>query len=205
MVTLPPTANHERDRAARERCAMTMYVAGEWRGATARRRSGARSTGRSSASSRSPSADDAERAVTAAVEGARAMRSALGVGALRDPAPRRRLLERERRGARPHDRVRGRASRSSRRAARRRGSLRSCARARPRARGCTARRCRSTRRRTAPASSRSRSGSRAASSSRSRRSTIPALLVAHKVGPALAAGNAVVLKPARQTPLTALF
>ena len=30
----------------------------------------------------------------------------------------------------------------------------------------------------------------------------PALLVAHKIGPALAAGNAVVLKPARQTPLT---
>ena len=33
----------------------------------------------------------------------------------------------------------------------------------------------------------------------------PAMLVVHKVGPALAAGNAVVLKPARQTPLTALF
>jgi glyceraldehyde-3-phosphate dehydrogenase (NADP+) len=33
----------------------------------------------------------------------------------------------------------------------------------------------------------------------------PALLVAHKVGPALAAGNAVILKPARQTPLTALW
>ncbi len=33
----------------------------------------------------------------------------------------------------------------------------------------------------------------------------PAMLVIHKVGPALAAGNAVVLKPARQTPLTALF
>jgi acyl-CoA reductase-like NAD-dependent aldehyde dehydrogenase len=32
----------------------------------------------------------------------------------------------------------------------------------------------------------------------------PALLVAHKLGPALAAGNAVVLKPARQTPLTSL-
>lgn len=32
----------------------------------------------------------------------------------------------------------------------------------------------------------------------------PALLVAHKIGPALATGNAVVLKPARQTPLTAL-
>ncbi|HLA80479.1 MAG TPA: aldehyde dehydrogenase family protein [Thermoleophilia bacterium] len=32
----------------------------------------------------------------------------------------------------------------------------------------------------------------------------PFLLVAHKVGPALAAGNAVVLKPASATPLTAL-
>jgi len=32
----------------------------------------------------------------------------------------------------------------------------------------------------------------------------PLLLVVHKVGPALAAGNAVVLKPAQQTPLTAL-
>src|SRR6266568_4474293 len=32
----------------------------------------------------------------------------------------------------------------------------------------------------------------------------PALLVLHKVAPALAAGNAVVLKPARSTPLTAL-
>jgi len=32
----------------------------------------------------------------------------------------------------------------------------------------------------------------------------PALLVVHKIGPALAVGNAVVLKPARQTPLTAL-
>lgn len=33
----------------------------------------------------------------------------------------------------------------------------------------------------------------------------PLLLVLHKVGPALAAGNAVVLKPARTTPLTALL
>ena len=32
----------------------------------------------------------------------------------------------------------------------------------------------------------------------------PALLVMHKIGPALAAGNAVVLKPAGKTPLTAL-
>jgi acyl-CoA reductase-like NAD-dependent aldehyde dehydrogenase len=33
----------------------------------------------------------------------------------------------------------------------------------------------------------------------------PLLLVAHKVAPALAAGNAVILKPASQTPLTALL
>lgn len=33
----------------------------------------------------------------------------------------------------------------------------------------------------------------------------PAILVIHKVGPALAAGNAVVLKPAQATPLTAMF
>src|SRR5262245_25575071 len=32
----------------------------------------------------------------------------------------------------------------------------------------------------------------------------PLLLVVHKVGPALAAGNAVILKPASQTPLSAL-
>lgn len=32
----------------------------------------------------------------------------------------------------------------------------------------------------------------------------PVLLVAHKIGPALAAGNAVILKPAHQTPLSAL-
>jgi acyl-CoA reductase-like NAD-dependent aldehyde dehydrogenase len=33
----------------------------------------------------------------------------------------------------------------------------------------------------------------------------PAILVVHKIGPALAAGNAVVLKPASATPLTALL
>jgi glyceraldehyde-3-phosphate dehydrogenase (NADP+) len=33
----------------------------------------------------------------------------------------------------------------------------------------------------------------------------PAILVTHKIGPALAAGNAVLLKPATATPLTALF
>lgn len=33
----------------------------------------------------------------------------------------------------------------------------------------------------------------------------PAILVIHKIGPALAAGNAVILKPAQATPLTALF
>lgn len=33
----------------------------------------------------------------------------------------------------------------------------------------------------------------------------PAILVIHKIGPALAAGNSVVLKPAATTPMTALF
>jgi acyl-CoA reductase-like NAD-dependent aldehyde dehydrogenase len=33
----------------------------------------------------------------------------------------------------------------------------------------------------------------------------PAILVAHKIGPALAAGNAVILKPASSTPLTSVF
>jgi glyceraldehyde-3-phosphate dehydrogenase (NADP+) len=33
----------------------------------------------------------------------------------------------------------------------------------------------------------------------------PALLTGHKIGPALAAGNAVILKPARDTPLTGLW
>ncbi|GGK35465.1 hypothetical protein GCM10010965_30530 [Caldalkalibacillus thermarum] len=33
----------------------------------------------------------------------------------------------------------------------------------------------------------------------------PMNLVAHKVGPAIAAGNTVVLKPAEQTPLSAYF
>jgi acyl-CoA reductase-like NAD-dependent aldehyde dehydrogenase len=33
----------------------------------------------------------------------------------------------------------------------------------------------------------------------------PAILVIHKVGPALAAGNSVILKPASHTPLTSLF
>ena len=33
----------------------------------------------------------------------------------------------------------------------------------------------------------------------------PAILVVHKLGPALAAGNAVILKPASATPLTALW
>jgi acyl-CoA reductase-like NAD-dependent aldehyde dehydrogenase len=35
-------------------------------------------------------------------------------------------------------------------------------------------------------------------------STYPGLLAIHKIAPALAAGNAVVLKPAELTPLTAL-
>ena len=53
-----------------------------------------------------------------------------------------------------------------------------------------------TRARRASARSRSRSGSRSASSARSRPFNFPFNLVAHKIAPALAAGCAVVLKPA---------
>ena len=46
---------------------------------------------------------------------------------------------------------------------------------------------------------------RSASSARSRPFNFPLNLVAHKIAPALAAGCAVVLKPASQTPLSALL
>ncbi len=184
---------------------MTMYVAGEWRGADAR--GGGAKPLRRRGRRRRP---DRRRRRCRAGDHRRGRRSpsdarALGIRALGDPAQSRRRHGAARSTSSPARSRSRSASRSSRPAARRRGSRRSCARAPPRARACTARRCRSTRRRTAPASWRSRSASHAASSSRSRRSTIPRMLVTHKVGPALAAGNAVVLKPARQTPLTALF
>ena len=74
-----------------------------------------------------------------------------------------------------------------------------------RAPSSTATPCRWTRTR-APASTRSASpsASRSASSSRSPRSTTRRCWCCTRSRPALAAGNAVVLKPARTTPLTAL-
>jgi len=60
------------------------------------------------------------------------------------------------------------------------------------------------RRRAARTASRSPSGCRAAWSSPSPRFNAPLNTVAHKIGPALAAGNAVVLKPAAHTPLSSM-
>ena len=127
------------------------------------------------------------------------------MGAHRDPAPGRRPA---RRATSRSSRARSRSRWASRSAEARGEAARIPAapayERRRRARGCTARRCRSTRPRTAPASSaftlRQPCGVVVAITP----FNYPALLVAHKVGPALAAGNAVVLKPARQTPLTAL-
>ena len=74
-----------------------------------------------------------------------------------------------------------------------------------RAPSCTATPCRWTPI-PAPASTRSasRCGSRCGVVAAITPFNYPSLLVLHKVAPALAAGNAVVLKPARTTPMTAL-
>ena len=64
--------------------------------------------------------------------------------------------------------------------------------------------CRSTEHRAGQASSASRCACRAAWWWRLRRSTFPLNLVCHKLGPALAAGNAVICKPASDTPLSSL-
>ena len=162
---------------------MTMYVAGEWRGAA--REEEVRSPYDGEVVGLVPVADaaDAGLAITAAVDGARAMRA---LSAFERSEILRRAADADGAARSTSSPARSRsrsASRSRRRAARRRGSRRSCARAPPRARACTARRCRSTRRRTAPASWRSRSASRAASSSRSRRSTIPRCSSPTRSGP----------------------
>jgi phenylacetaldehyde dehydrogenase len=56
----------------------------------------------------------------------------------------------------------------------------------------------------APSSMPTRSRSRSASSARSFPGTFPLLMAAWKLGPALATGCTIVLKPAEQTPLSAL-
>ena len=70
---------------------------------------------------------------------------------------------------------------------------------------CTARRSRWMRPRPARDASASTSARRSASSSAITPFNFPLNLVAHKVGPALAAGNTLVLKPAEETPLTAVL
>ena len=57
---------------------------------------------------------------------------------------------------------------------------------------------------TRPTSGSSSSSSRSASSPASRRGTFPLAMITRKAGPALAAGCTVVLKPASQTPFSAL-
>ena len=169
-----------------------MYVAGEWRGAA--REEEVRSPYDGEVVGHRPGRERgrrSQRALAAAVEGARAMRALSAVGAQRDPAaaPPTRSTSSCRR-ARAHDRARGRQAARSRREARRRGSP-TCSGAERRRGRAHARRDRARRRgaRTARASSRSRSGSRAGSSSRSRRSTTRRCSSTHKVGPALAAGQ----------------
>ena len=87
---------------------------------------------------------------------------------------------------------------------RRRGPARSSGWRRSRAPSCTVTRC--PRRQPRNRSGQDRLHAPAALRRRCRDLLFnyPALLVLHKVAPALAAGNAVVLKPARTTPLTAL-
>ena len=151
---------------------MTMYVAGEWRGAA--REEEVRSPYDGDVVGLVPVADaaDAGQAITAAVDGARAMRAlsaferseilrraADATESAVDELARTIALE----SGKPLVEARGEAGRIP-------PLLRTSAAEGARMHG---ERCPSTRRRTAPASSLSRSGSHAASSSRSHRSTIP--------------------------------
>ena len=109
---------------------MTMYVAGEWRRRHARGGGPKPYDGEVVGVVPVADADDAELAVAAAVDGARAMRA---LSACERSEILRRAADRygaRLRGARPHDRVRGRQA--ARRGARRGGTdpRRSCARAR---------------------------------------------------------------------------
>ena len=123
-------------------------------------------------------------------------RAAAGAQARRDPRRGRGL-----RSAAATRRSRGRsptrpASRSRRRASRRRARCRRTRSPPSRRASSPARWCRWTPRRPARGSSRSRCAGRSGSSARSRPFNFPLNLVAHKLAPALAAGCAVVLKPA---------
>jgi acyl-CoA reductase-like NAD-dependent aldehyde dehydrogenase len=183
---------------------MTMYVAGEWR--TAAREEEIRSPYDGEVVGIVPvaTAADAELAVTAAVEGAAAMRALSGferAEILRKAADATELNVEElartiaREVGKPLAEARGEAARIA-------PLLRTSAAEGARMHG-----------ETVPVDSAANGAGKLAFTIRQPCGVVvaispfnfPALLVAHKVGPALAAGNAVVLKPARQTPLTALF
>src|SRR6476619_1746747 len=151
---------------------MTMYVAGEWRSADREEEIRNPYDGEVVGVVPVATAADAELAVTAAVEGAAAMRALSGFERAeilrkaadameRDVEELARTIALE--VGQPLAEARGEAARIA-------TLLRISAAEGARMHG---RRCRSTRPRTVPAGSRLRSGSRAGSSSRSRRSTIP--------------------------------
>ena len=154
---------------------------------------------------RTGTAEDVDAAITAAAEGLRdqphAARAQADLASCKKTADIMRALRGTGRDDR-HGRDRRRSGRRARRSGRcvnthhdlGRGSA-------PHRRRDDPVRQRRAARRTASATT---TGSRSGSSRRSRRSTIPLNLVAHKLGPAIAGGNSVVLKPATVTPLSAL-
>ena len=148
-------------------------------------------------------ADEVERAV--APRGRRPQAGPLpAVEAGRDPRPRRAAPRRAHRGVRPHHR-RGGGQADQDRA--RRGDAGRCRRSRsrrPRRARWPARWCRSTRPTSARASSASRCALPIGVVGAISPFNFPLNLVAHKVAPAIAAGCPVVLKPASQTPLSAI-
>jgi acyl-CoA reductase-like NAD-dependent aldehyde dehydrogenase len=183
---------------------MTMYVAGEWRSAAREEEIRSPYDGEVVGVVPVATAADAELAVTAAVEGAAAMRALSGferAEILRKAADatERNVEELARTIAqevgKPLAEARGEAARIA-------PLLRTSAAEGARMHG-----------ETVPVDSAANGAGRLAFTIRQPCGVVvaispfnyPALLVAHKLGPALAAGNAVVLKPARQTPLTALF
>ncbi len=183
---------------------MTMYVAGEWRSAAREEEIRSPYDGEVVGVVPVATTADAELAITAAVEGAAAMRALSGFeraeilrkaadATERDVEELARTIAQE--VGKPLAEARGEAARIA-------PLLRTSAAEGARMHG-----------ETVPVDSAANGAGRLAFTIRQPCGVVvaispfnyPALLVAHKVGPALAAGNAVVLKPARQTPLTALF
>ena len=149
-------------------------------------------------------AERGRRARSRAAKAARRDEPAAAVAAGRDPRPRRAPARRTHRGVRPHHRRRGGQADQDRA---RRGRSARCRRSRSRpsrpARS-RARWCRSTRPTSARASSASPCGCPIGVVGAISPFNFPLNLVAHKLAPAIAAGCPVVLKPASQTPLSAI-